>query len=44
MTVGGVTTRMLYEGDDVVVEWVDETGDGLPNRRRHYWLLPAIDE
>ena len=44
MTVGGITTRFVYDGDDVVAEFVDEDADNQPDRMRYYWNLPGIDQ
>jgi RHS repeat-associated protein len=44
MTVGDTVTRMVYDADDVVAEYVDEDGDGTVDRKRIYWLLKDIDQ
>jgi RHS repeat-associated protein len=44
MHVGGVTTRFIYDGEDVVAELVDADGNGTVDRTRYYWALPEIDQ
>ncbi len=37
MTVGSAVTRFVYDGDDMVAEYVDEdTGGGFGNRGTPY--------
>jgi len=45
MTVGGTNvTRMVYQGDDVVAEYISHDGGSTVARKRVYWLLPEIDQ
>jgi RHS repeat-associated protein len=45
ITVGGTqVTRCVYRGQDVVAEYIDQNGDGTPERKRIYWLMPEIDQ
>ena len=43
MRVGGVETRFLYEGANLVAEFEDRDGDAVPDRKRFHWSLPAVD-
>jgi RHS repeat-associated protein len=45
--VGGsatTATRYVYDGDDVVTEYVDTDSDGAAESIRVYWLLPGMDQ
>lgn len=44
MSVGGVDTRMVYDGDDVIADYIDYNGDGIADKIRIYWLYPKIDQ
>jgi YD repeat-containing protein len=44
MTIGNKTYRMVYDGDDVVAEYIDDNNDGQVDRKRIYWLLKDIDQ
>jgi len=44
MTVGGVRTRFIYQGADVIAGLVDENNDGVIDRKRYYWNLQKIDQ
>ena len=43
-TSEAVTYYFMYEGEDVVAEYVDEGSDGDIDRKRIYWILPEIDQ
>jgi RHS repeat-associated protein len=43
MTVGATTTRMVYDGQNVVADLVDENGDGAVDRQRVYWRALGMD-
>jgi RHS repeat-associated protein len=44
MTVGDTKTRFVYQGDDIVAEYVDEGNNGSVDKTRVYWTLPDIDQ